>query len=226
MASLAAYFVSTVLAALRRLRNAYFRGPSGRRRGARARARRRRRESRVGDHALRREGHPRRRRPAHRGGHGLLLSADQGRRHRRRRKGRRSRSRRCSRRDSSATCRLEVEDDVLLVVVQERPTISKVEITGNKEFDTRYAEEGAEGDRRRRRAHLRPLRARSRRAGNEAPVPVARPVRGEGHGDGHAAGAQPGRHQHRDRRGRRVEDRADQHRRGERLQREPSCSAS
>ena len=32
--------------------------------------------------------------------------------------------------------RLEVENDVLLVIVQERPTISKVEITGNKEFDT------------------------------------------------------------------------------------------
>jgi outer membrane protein insertion porin family len=32
--------------------------------------------------------------------------------------------------------RLEVEDNVLLVVVQERPTISKVEITGNKEFDS------------------------------------------------------------------------------------------
>ena len=32
--------------------------------------------------------------------------------------------------------RLEVQNDVLLVVVQERPTISKVDITGNKEFDT------------------------------------------------------------------------------------------
>ena len=32
--------------------------------------------------------------------------------------------------------RLEVEDGVLLVIVQERPTISKVDISGNKEFDT------------------------------------------------------------------------------------------
>jgi outer membrane protein insertion porin family len=32
--------------------------------------------------------------------------------------------------------RLEVEDGVLLVVVQERPTISKVDFSGNKEFDT------------------------------------------------------------------------------------------
>jgi outer membrane protein insertion porin family len=33
--------------------------------------------------------------------------------------------------------RLEVEDkDILVVIVQERPTISKVDITGNKEFDT------------------------------------------------------------------------------------------
>jgi outer membrane protein insertion porin family len=32
--------------------------------------------------------------------------------------------------------RLEVQDGVLVVVVQERPTISKVELSGNKEFDT------------------------------------------------------------------------------------------
>jgi len=32
--------------------------------------------------------------------------------------------------------RLEVQDGVLLVVVQERPTISRVDIAGNKEFDT------------------------------------------------------------------------------------------
>jgi outer membrane protein insertion porin family len=32
--------------------------------------------------------------------------------------------------------RLEVEGDVLLVIVQERPTISRVDITGNKEFET------------------------------------------------------------------------------------------
>ena len=44
----------------------------------------------------------------------------------------------------------------------------------------RHAQEGAEGDRHRRGAHLRPLRARPRRAGNEAPVHHARPLRGEG----------------------------------------------
>ena len=32
--------------------------------------------------------------------------------------------------------RLEVQDNVVLVIVQERPTISKVDISGNKEFDT------------------------------------------------------------------------------------------
>jgi len=32
--------------------------------------------------------------------------------------------------------RLEVEDQVLVVIVQERPTISKVDISGNKEFET------------------------------------------------------------------------------------------
>jgi outer membrane protein insertion porin family len=32
--------------------------------------------------------------------------------------------------------RLEVQDGVLIVVVQERPTISRIDISGNKEFDT------------------------------------------------------------------------------------------
>jgi outer membrane protein insertion porin family len=45
------------------------------------------------------------------------------------------RSRRCSRPASSAMCDWKSRT-VLLVIVQERPTISKVEITGNKEFDT------------------------------------------------------------------------------------------
>ena len=32
--------------------------------------------------------------------------------------------------------RLEVQGGVLIVFVQERPTISKIDVTGNKEFDT------------------------------------------------------------------------------------------
>ena len=32
--------------------------------------------------------------------------------------------------------RLEAQDGVLVVIVQERPTISKIDISGNKEFDT------------------------------------------------------------------------------------------
>ena len=95
--------------------------------------------------------------------------------------------------------RLEVEDGVLLVIVQERPTISKVDISGNKEFDTDTLKKALKEIGARRGAHLRPLGARPRRAGDEAPVHLARPLRGEGHGDGHAAGAQPRRHQHHDR---------------------------
>ena len=48
----------------------------------------------------------------------------------------RSRSRRCSRPASSATCASRSRTTCSLVIVQERPTISKVDISGNKEFDT------------------------------------------------------------------------------------------
>ena len=69
----------------------------------------------------------------------------------------------------------------------------------------RHDQEGAEGHRHRRGAHLRPLGARARRTGAEAPVHHARPVRGEGADDGDAAGAQPRRDQLHDRRRRRRE---------------------
>ena len=77
----------------------------------------------------------------------------------------------------------------------------------------RHDQEGAEGHRHRRGADLRPLGARARRAGAEAPVHHARQVRGQRADDGHAAGAQPRRDQLHDRRRRFGEDRADQHRR-------------
>ena len=44
--------------------------------------------------------------------------------------------------------RLEVQDGVLIVIVQERPTISKIDIIGQQGIRHRHAEEGAEGHRR------------------------------------------------------------------------------
>ena len=93
----------------------------------------------------------------------------------------RRRSRRCSRPASSATCGSRYEDGVLIVVVQERPTISRIDVHRQQGIRHRHAEEGAEGHRPRRSAHLRPLRARPRRAGDEAPVHHARPLRRQGH---------------------------------------------
>ena len=70
--------------------------------------------------------------------------------------------------------RLEAQDGVLVVIVQERPTISKIDIRRQQGIRHRHAQEGAEGHRHRRGADLRPLGARPRRAGNEAPVHHAR----------------------------------------------------
>ena len=176
------------------------------------------------DHALRRQGHPRRGRAADRGGHGILVPADQGRR-----------APSTTRRPPPAVkalfatgffrdVRLEVEDGVLLVIVQERPTISKVDISGNKEFDTDTLKKAlkeiglAEARIFDRRRSIAPSRKSSAST-------FARPLRGEGHGDGHAAGAQPRRHQHRRRGRRRREDRADQHRRRRARSARASCSA-
>ena len=92
--------------------------------------------------------------------------------------------------------RLEVEGDVLVVVVEERPAIAQIDFVGVKEFDDRCAQERPARGRPGRGPHLRPRAARAGRAGTEAPVPVARPVRRRGADHGHAAGAQPRRHQH------------------------------
>ncbi len=89
--------------------------------------------------------------------------------------------------------RLEAENGVLVVIVQERPTISKVDIRRQQGIRHRHAQEGAEGHRPRRGADLRPFGARSRRAGDEAAVHHPGQVRGAGHDHGDAAGAQPRR---------------------------------
>ena len=128
--------------------------------------------------AVRRQGHPRRGPAAHRGRHGLQLPADQGRRDASTTRRRAQALRALYATGFFQDVRLEVEDDVLVVFVQERPAIAQIDFAGMKEFEHGHgaskalSEIGiAEG------AHLRPLGARARRAGAQAPVPVARHVR-------------------------------------------------
>ena len=116
--------------------------------------------------------------------------------------------------------RLEVENDVLVVFVRERPAIAQIDFSGMKEFDADTV-----------RKVLRDLGmaegrifdtrdARLRRAGAQAPVPVARHVRRRGADHRHAPRAQPRRHQHRRDRGRGGQDPRHQHRRRAGLSRE------
>ena len=124
-----------------------------------------------------RSGHPRRGRAAHRGRHHLLVPADQGRRAGRRRKGRAGgegvvRDRLLPRRPHRGAGRHAGRHragaaDHQLAHVRRQQGVRH-----------RHDQEGAEGDRHRRGAHLRPLGARSRGAGVEAPVHHARQVRG------------------------------------------------
>ncbi len=119
--------------------------PRCRRRAAVARARVRRRccgcrvgafDCRVGGRAVRRPRHPRRGRAAHRSRHDLQLPADQGRRPRRRREGSSHAVKALYATGFFRDVRLEAQGDVLVVAVQERPTISSITFVGNKEFDT------------------------------------------------------------------------------------------
>ena len=109
---------------------------------------------------------------------------------------------------------------MLLVIVQERPTISKVEITGNKEFDSDTLKKALKD------IGVADARIFDRSALDRAEQEIKRQYLSRGRYAAKVtvtvtrAGAQPRRRQHRDRRRRRVEDRADQHRRRERLQRE------
>ena len=95
--------------------------------------------------------------------------------------------------------RLEVEDDVLVVIVQERPTISKVDIRGNKEFDTDTLKKAL------KEIGVADARIFDRSALDRAEQEIKRQYLSRGryaakvHDDGHAAGAQSRRDQHRDR---------------------------
>ncbi|MCZ7561938.1 MAG: hypothetical protein M5U30_19375 [Burkholderiaceae bacterium] len=83
--------------------------------------------------------------------------------------------------------RIEAEGDVLVVYVEERPAIASVEITGAKEFDTDtlkkvLREQGLAESRIFDRATLE-----ARRTGDQAAIPVARPLCGARHLHDHAA---------------------------------------
>ena len=153
---------------------------AGARAGARSRAAAllRRCRRRVGVRSVHRPRHPRRRRAAHRSRHDLLVPADQGRRARRRREGRAGRQgvvrdrllpRRAHRGAGRHPGRHRAgAADHQLAHVRRQQGVRH-----------RHDQEGAEGHRHRRGAHLRPLGARPRGAGAEAPVHHARQVRGE-----------------------------------------------
>ena len=107
---------------------------------------------------------------------------------------------RCSPPASSPTCASRSRTTCWWCFVQERPAIAQIDFSGMKEF------EPDSGEARRCASTASPRAASStasvldtRRAGDQAPVPVARPVRRRGADHGHAARAQPRRHQHRGR---------------------------
>ena len=109
---------------------------------------------------------------------------------------------------------------MLIVVVQERPTISKIDFTGNKEFDNDTLKKAL------KEIGLAEARIFDRSALDRAEQEIKRQYISRGryaakvHDDGHAAGAQPRRRSTSliDE-GESVEDRADQHRRRQRVSR-------
>ena len=99
--------------------------------------------------------------------------------------------------------RLEVDGDTLVVIVEERPSIAQVELSGVKEFDKDDGQEVIARRRPRRSACVRPFAARARRAGAQAAIPGARPVLRADQDDRDADRAQPGQCLDRSRRRRR-----------------------
>ena len=167
---------------------------------------------RVGLRPVHRPRHPGRRRAADRGRHHLLVSADQGRRAHRRPEGRGRgqgavRHRILPRRPHRGPGRRPgghragAPDDLVPHVRRQQG------------IRQRHDQEGAEGRRHRRSAHLRPVRAGALGAGTEAPVHHARQVRGDRADHRHAAGTQSRRDQLQHRRRRHRQHRAHQHRR-------------
>ena len=114
---------------------------------------------------------------------------------------------------------------MLIVVVQERPTISRDRLLGNKEFDTDTLKKALKD------IGLAEARIFDRSALERAEQEMKRQYITRGHygakvhDHGHAAGAQPRRDQLHDRGRRGGQDRPHQHRRRAGVHREASCSA-
>ncbi len=83
--------------------------------------------------------------------------------------------------------RIEIEDGVVVVIVEERSVIASIDFVGLKEFDKDTLIKSLQGLRHRRRPAVRPGAGRPRRAGAQAPVPDAQPLRRRGRDHRHAA---------------------------------------
>ena len=100
--------------------------------------------------------------------------------------------------------RIDIDGDVVVVIVDERAGHRQHRLRRHEGVRQGRAHQVAEGLRHRRRPAVRQGAGRSRRAGAQAPVPDAQPVRRRGRDHGDAAGAQPRqRHLHGHRRRRR-----------------------
>ena len=94
--------------------------------------------------------------------------------------------------------RIDIDNGVVVVIVDERAVIANVDFVGTEGVREGRADQVAEGLRHRRGPALRQGARRPRRAGAQAPVPDAQPLRRRGRDHGDAAGTQPRqRHLHR-----------------------------
>ncbi len=119
-------------------------------------------------------------------GNRLQLPADARRRPLRSGAGHRRPSALCMRSGLFKDVQLEVDGDVLVVVVEERPARRRRRTRRRQGVRQGPGRQVAARCRPRGRPHLRSLAARAVRAGTAAPVPVARPVRRRGQDDGDA----------------------------------------
>jgi outer membrane protein assembly factor BamA len=83
--------------------------------------------------------------------------------------------------------RIEIDRDVVIVVLEERPAIAQIDFVGLKEFDKDQLIKGLKEVGVAVSRTFRPRHARKGRTGVEASVSVARQVRSDDHDDDHAA---------------------------------------
>ena len=120
--------------------------------------------------------------------------------------------------------RLEAENGVLVVTVQERPAIAQVDISRRQGIRQGTAQGWPESGRSGRIEDFRQVAAGPRRTGTEAAIFQPRQICGHHHHHRDAAGAQPRGDQLRYFRRRGCQDPANQHRRQRRHSRKRICS--